>query len=130
MFSMSSNQDREMLAMALVGYEAELEKINSKIAELRGSTNGRVKRTFAKTADVEPDAPVQVRQRRKFSKETRKKMAAAQTARWSQLKATAAKDSTLKKAGKKKRLKLSAAERAKISGGQAKTRGKDSDVPF
>lgn len=135
MFSMpNSDVDREILQMALVGYEAELEKIKGKISELQGGSNGRVKRSYTKRATVEASAPIPVeeaapvRKRRRFSAATRKRMAESQKRRWSGLKATAAKDSTLKKVGKKKRLKLSAEERVRISGGQAK--GTKNEVPF
>ena len=108
--------DQEILRMALVGYEAEREKINEKLFEIRALLGGR-----STTAAVE-EAPV--RKRRRMSKEARARISAATKARWAAFrreKATAAKRT-------KKRPKLTAAERLKISGGQAKW--KKNEVPF
>jgi hypothetical protein len=132
----NSEVDRDILEMSLVGYQAELEKVEGKISEIRGLLNGGVvKRQYTKRADVETSAPVPavdeaapVRKRRKMSAAGRKRIGDATRARWAG--ARAAKNSTLKKTKSKKRLKLSAEDRARISGGQAKTRGKNSDVPF
>ena len=123
----NSEADREILEMALVGYEAELLRINGEITKLRGGSNGRrVKRTYTKRAAVEEGLPV--RKRRKMSVEARKRIGDAIRARWAA--AREAKQFTPKRTTSKKRLKLSAEERAKISGGQARTKGKNSDVPF
>lgn len=111
MFGMPKPQaDHEILRMALVGYEAEREKINEKMFEIRALLGGR-----STTAAVE-EAPVRKR-RRRMSREARARIGAATKKRWAALRASKA---TVTKRTSKKRPKLSAAERLKISGGQAK----------
>jgi hypothetical protein len=116
-FGMPKPDQNELLRMALIGYEVEREKIDEKMSEIRSLISGGTTKTAAEEA-----APV--RKRRRMSKEARARISAATKARWAAFrreKATAAKRT-------KKRPKLTAAERLKISGGQAKW--KKNEVPF
>jgi len=74
-----SEMDQEILRMALVGFEAERERIVEKIGAIRGLLDGR----DSKRTAVEEAAPV--RKRRKFSAASRKRMATAQKKRWAEL---------------------------------------------
>jgi hypothetical protein len=105
--------------MALVGYQCELENIDRKMSEIRSRLGGKSTKTSA--VDVAP-----VRKRRRMSKEARARISAATKARWAALRAEKA--TATKRATSKKRPKLTAAERLKISGGQAKW--KKNEVPF
>ena len=63
--------------MALIGYEAERQKIQAKIADLQRQLNGRAGRAAARVAAT----PVK-RGRRRMSAAARARIAAAQKARW------------------------------------------------
>lgn len=69
--------DTQLLQMALVGYEAERQKIRGKIAELQRHLNGRTRRA----SSAMTSAPVK-RTRRRMSAAARKRIAAAQKKRW------------------------------------------------
>jgi hypothetical protein len=62
--------------MALVGYEAERQKIQAKIAGLQAQLNGRVSSAIT-------TAPVK-RTRRRMSAAARRRIAAAQKKRWAE----------------------------------------------
>ena len=66
--------DATTLQMALIGYEAEREKIQSKIAELQAQLNGRSRRA----------APAATTGRRTMSAAARKRIVAAQKKRWAE----------------------------------------------
>lgn len=76
--------DQTILEMALIGYEAERQKIEARISEIRDHLNGVGKP--AKTAAVEPVAPV--RKRRKMSAAARKRIGDATRKRWAALRKT------------------------------------------
>ena len=75
-----SSQDPTILAMALVGFEKEKEKIDSKIAEIRAMLGGK------KTAAAPPAAGRQapVRKKRVLSEAARKRISTAQKKRWAE----------------------------------------------
>ena len=79
---MPTQTDSTLLQMALVGYEAERQKIQDKIAEIQRELNGQVRtrRTNTTAAD---DLPKKSR-RGKMSAEARKRIAAAQKKRWAE----------------------------------------------
>ena len=85
-----SSQDQSMLAMALVGYEMEKQKVEDKIKELRaqlGVSKPRVGRPpAAAAAAVVEEAP----KRRTLSAAARKRIAAAQKKRWAEHRKTLA----------------------------------------
>jgi hypothetical protein len=64
--------DNEILEAALIGYEYQKREIEIKIEELRANLVGH----------VAPEENAPVRKRRGFSAATKKRMAAAQRARW------------------------------------------------
>ncbi len=72
--------DTLTLQMALIGYEAERQKIQEKIAEIQRQLNGRIRagRTAAPVAENRPAK----RQRHRMSAEARKRIAEAQKKRW------------------------------------------------
>ena len=73
-----SKQDLSMLAMALVGYELEKEKIEERIKEVRAQLAAR--------AVDDDDKP----RRRKLSVAARKRIAAAQRKRWAKVRKASA----------------------------------------
>jgi hypothetical protein len=74
---MPKTADANMLQMALIGYEAERQKIQDKIAEIRARLDGRSGRaTSPKAGAAVP------RTRRKMSAAARRRIAAAQRLRW------------------------------------------------
>ncbi len=73
-------QDTAILAMALVGYELERQKIDAKISELRQAL-GKGGPGPAKVAATTEGAPVK---RRTLSASARKRIAAAQKRRWAE----------------------------------------------
>lgn len=68
-----------MLAMALVGYEAEKKRIEERIRELRARISGRA--ASAAGAGAEPG---QKRRRKKLSVAARKRISIAQKKRWAE----------------------------------------------
>ena len=73
--------DTQLLQMALIGYEAQRQNIQEKIAELQAQLNGRSKRTSV--AAFATAAPVK-RGRRRMSASARRRIAAAQKKRWAE----------------------------------------------
>lgn len=87
--------NRDLLAMALVGYEAEIGKINTAIEEIRA-------RLGTQAASTDGQAP----KKRTMSAAARRRIAAAQRKRWAAVrkgkaKATAPKKRKLSAAGRK-----------------------------
>lgn len=72
--------DTLTLQMALIGYEAERQKIQEKIAEIQRQLNGRIRAGRA-AAPVAENRPAK-RQKRRMSAEARKRIAEAQKKRW------------------------------------------------
>jgi len=70
--------NRELLEAALIGYAAQISKIEQAMAEIRSQLKG----SGGVTAETAPSG-----KRRKFSAAVRKKMAAAQKARWAAVRA-------------------------------------------
>src|SRR6266550_2302664 len=97
------NVTNELLTAALAGYQAELERIDSKMGEIRRVLGDRANNTAVLSGTGE-------RKRAKFSAATRRKMAAAQKARWAGIK----KHSEPPQAPKPKKRKMSAAGKAAI----------------
>lgn len=71
--------DNATLQMALIGYESERQKIQEKIAELQRQLKSRNHRAGTAVAE----APAN-RGRRRMSAAARKRIAAAQKARWAE----------------------------------------------
>ena len=69
--------DPTLLQMALIGYEAERQKIQGKIAELQRQLGGRNHRATTPAANA-PAKPG----RKRMSAAARKRIAAAQKKRW------------------------------------------------
>jgi hypothetical protein len=80
--------DNETLAAALLGYEAELAKIEQKRLEIR--TLLGIRSPGRPRIEVSPHetTPVSTQTRRKMSASTKKRMAAAQRRRWAAVKAS------------------------------------------
>jgi hypothetical protein len=97
----------EIIIAAIAGFEAQKDKLDSRIAEIRSMLDGG--RTQA-TASTETGRP-----RKKFSAATRRKMAAAQRARYAKLKKGS--EPTQAVAAKPKR-KMSASARKRIAAAQ------------
>ena len=98
-----AGMDQDLLAMALIGYEAEIGKINAAIAEIRARLGEQ-----AGGADGQP-AP----KKRTMSAAGRRHIAAAQRRRWAELKKSQQGKSRAKAPAPKKR-KMSAAGRRAI----------------
>ena len=73
-----SVEDVSMLQMALVGYQIEKQRVESKIQELQGKLKGRG--TAMSPASGAPAAP----RRRELSEAARKRIAMAQKRRWAE----------------------------------------------
>jgi hypothetical protein len=76
---MPIHTDSTLLQMALVGYEAERQKIQAKIDEIKARIGGRRGRPA-----VAPTASPAPRARRQMSAAGRRKIAAAQKKRWAE----------------------------------------------
>ena len=74
------NQDTSLLEAALIGYEAELERIESAIEEINGKIGRKWQITRASTAKPSP--------KRILSSAARKRIAAAQKKRWAEFRGT------------------------------------------
>ena len=98
--------DRLTLEMALVGFEAELQKIEAAMAAIRKQVNGRA------------TGPVGSKPKRTLSASARRRIAAAQRKRWAAFHAKQ-KNGVAKTAAKRK---LSAAARLKLAKNLAKAR--------
>jgi hypothetical protein len=75
-----STHDRNILAMALIGYESEKKRIEERISEIRAKL-GSSRAAKAVASQPETAAP---RKRRKLSAAARKRISAAQKARWAE----------------------------------------------
>ena len=93
----------EILVAALAGFEAQKNQIDSKIAEVRSMLDG------GSTGPAVTPSETGKRKRR-FSAASRRKMAAAQKARWAEIKKAES-----PQAAKPKKRKMSAAGRRAIS---------------
>src|SRR5215217_6207320 len=103
---MSQKLTPEIITAAIAGFEAQKLSIDSQIAELRSLLDGH-------STGPAAAPPETGNGKRKFSAASRRKMAAAQKARWAGIK----KDSELPEteSAKPKRRKMSAAGRKAIS---------------
>jgi hypothetical protein len=116
-----ADDDHSLLSMALVGYEQTKAKIETQITAIRNAL-GAAARSYTNIGATDAEAPSRKRRKRsRMSAEARKRIGDATRARW----AAARKATQLTAKRTKRRLKLSAEERAKISGGQAKINGKN-----
>ena len=75
-----SSHDQNILAMALIGYESEKKRIDEQIAEIRAKLRTGKTANVA-SANTETAKP---RKRRKLSAAARKRISAAQKARWAE----------------------------------------------
>ena len=107
--------------MALLGYEQTKAKIETQITAIRKAL-GAAARSYNKGTAEREEAPT--RKRRVLSEKARKAISLAQKKRWREARAAKA----AKKTTSMKGPRLSAEERAKISGGQARAR--KNEVPF
>ena len=73
--------DTQLLQMALIGFEAERQKIQAKIDEIKSRLGGGRGRPGAAVAPTASQAP---RTRRQMSAAGRRKIAAAQKKRWAE----------------------------------------------
>ncbi len=76
---------KEILEAALHGLEAQREKLNEQIAEVRSLLGRRVGRPVGSTnhhVEAAPEAAAAPRKKRTLSPEARKRIAAAQKKRW------------------------------------------------
>jgi len=92
--------DSDILEMALVGYEAERNRIEAQIAQIQADLRGDRKRSAA------PSATAEAKPRRKMSAKARKAIADAQKKRWESFRA--AKQAKKTKTGRKRTLSPSA----------------------
>ena len=92
----------DLLTAALARYEAELDRIEGKMGEIRRMLGDRTNDGAAPSDGTRP--------KRRFSAASRRKMAAAQKARWAGIK----KSSEPPQAAKPKKRKMSAAGKAAI----------------
>ena len=102
---MLTKTDPTLLQMALIGYEAELQRIQAKMEEIRSALKGAVKITRAP--------------RRKLSAAARKRIATAQKKRWAAFHSEKSKPAPKKVAAKRK---LSPGAKAKLVANLAKAR--------
>src|SRR5437762_11942461 len=115
MFGMPKN-DPEVLKMGLAGYEKAKLKIDDLARQVREMLDG------GKPSSPAIDEPAPVRKRRKMSAAARKRIGDATRKRWALGRMNTRKTTLIK------RLKLSLAERARISGGQARTGNNNGDT--
>ena len=76
---MLKQTDTSLLEAALIGYGAERQKIQEKIAEIHARLNGGTRRTATRVADTPKTTG-----RRRMSAASRKRIGAAQKARWAE----------------------------------------------
>src|SRR5258707_974184 len=100
----------EILRAAIAGFEAQKSQIDSQIAELRSMLDGR------STGPAVTSSEMGKRKRKRLSLASRRRMAAAQKARWAGIKKT----SEPPQAPKPKKRKMSAAGKAAIIAGVKK----------
>jgi hypothetical protein len=75
-------EDLSTLQMALVGYQIEQQKIETKIREIQAQLKGQHVSTTPTAAAVSGDKPM--RKRRELSPAARRRIAAAQKKRWAE----------------------------------------------
>jgi hypothetical protein len=97
----------QIIEAAIKGYEAQKAEIDSQIAELKSMLDGGSKETAATPSETGKP------KRKKFSLASRKKMAAAQRARYARLRGES--EPTEAEAAKPKKRKMSAAGRKAIA---------------
>jgi hypothetical protein len=107
--------DSATLEMALVGYTAELQKIEEKIIAIRKHLRGRVNITTAATVDSNGSEP-----KGRMSAAGKRRIAEAQKKRWRKFHAQQGKVATSKKTAPKR--KLSPAAKAKLVANLVKAR--------
>src|SRR5436305_15294765 len=90
-----NNEDASMLEMALVGYQIERQRIDSKIQDIQSRLRGR--RAAAPSSSGSTDG--QPAARRQLSPAARKRIAAAQKRRWAEHRKRAAQAAKAAKAG-------------------------------
>jgi hypothetical protein len=78
--------DNEILAAALLGYEAELAKLELKVADIRTRLGVRSPGRPKREAPTEGTTPASAPTKRKMSAAGRKRIAAAQRRRWAAVK--------------------------------------------
>lgn len=84
---MRKNEDSGILQAALLGYQQQLDEINSKIAELRRRLGGRS--AAAPSGANSGATPRSAQKRHRISAEGRARIAAAQRRRWAAAKKNA-----------------------------------------
>ena len=75
-----SSQDPSILAMALIGYEREKERIDSKIVEIRAMLGG----TKAASRSAQKGSGAPARKKRVLSEAARRRISLAQKKRWAE----------------------------------------------
>jgi hypothetical protein len=109
--------DNEILAAALLGYKAELAKLEQRITDIRARLSVKSPGRPRREAPTEGITPASASAKRKVSAATRKRMAAAQQKRWAAKSADApeiapkVEIATKKTAGKRAPLSPEAGER-------------------
>lgn len=85
-----SSPNREILQAALQGLEAQRQKLDEQIAQVRAMMGNRVGRPPKSASAPVPEvsAPSNGRKRRTLSSEARKRIAAAQKKRWASFRKT------------------------------------------
>ena len=82
----TSAPSREILEAALQGLEAQRQKLEEQLSQVRAMMGGRVakpaKSSSGQTSSPAPKSGAQGRKRRTLSAEARKRIAAAQKKRW------------------------------------------------
>ena len=111
---MPQKMSPQIISAAIIGFQEQNRQIDAQIAQLRAMLSGN---GSARTAAA-PEAPA--RKRRKLSAAARKRIAAAQKARWAKFHNESAKPAPAP--AKKPRRKLSAAARAKLAANLKKAR--------
>lgn len=106
---MNAIADKELLAAAVIGYQAQLKAIDEKIREIRSELGGSGQ--VAVISDRVTPAPTG---KRTMSPDAKARIAAAQKKRWAAYHKEQSPDSAVEKAPTKKKRKLSAAGRAAI----------------
>jgi hypothetical protein len=108
---MSKTLTPEIALAAIAGLELQKTHIDSQIAELRSMLPGR------RTSSAATPSETGKRKRKKFSLAARRKMAAAQKARWAEIKkskaSTSEKSKPKRKVSRAARKKMAAAQKAR-----------------
>jgi peptidoglycan hydrolase CwlO-like protein len=100
----------EIIAAAIAGFEFQKTQLDHQIAELRSMLDGNSRTSAATQSETGKG------KRKRFSLASRRKMAAAQKARWKKIKQTSEpSQAASSKPAKRKRRKMSAAGKAAIA---------------